>query len=168
MKKATLLKYLKELIVTLIIVTIIASVLSYIRAPKVEGSAPSLKGLSINNEPIDLKALHKPFILHFWATWCPVCKMEADNIDRLSDNFEVISVAVKSGTNEEIKTFLDKHNYHYKVINDASSTFASFMKVEAFPTTFFYNAKGELVLTEVGYTSTFGLYMRMLFINYFL
>ena len=167
MKKEKVVKIIKELLIALLIVGVVGTLLSAIRAPEVGTLAPNLTGKSIDGQDINLKELKEPFILHFWATWCGACKMEAGNIQKVSEDFEVITVAVKSGSAQEVKEFLKERGYNYKVVNDANALFASYMKVGAFPTTFFYNAKGELVLTEVGYTSTFGLYARIYLIKLF-
>ena len=103
----------------------------------------------------------KPILVHFWAIWCPTCKLEASNIQELSQDYQVITIAVKSGSNYEIQTYLDEHDLTYKVHNDIDGLLSSKFKVKAFPTTFIYNKDRELVFTEVGYTSTWGLKLRM-------
>jgi len=103
----------------------------------------------------------KPLMVHIWATWCPVCKAEADNIQRLSEYYEVITIAVNSGTNSEIKNYLSEHDLTYKVINDKDGTIAQTFNIAVYPTTFIYDNKRNLVFSEVGYTSSFGLLIRM-------
>jgi len=49
----------------------------------------------------------------------------------------------------------------FNVVNDAQGVLAKQFHVEAYPTTFIYDAKGELKFTEVGYTSTAGLLARL-------
>lgn len=49
----------------------------------------------------------------------------------------------------------------FHVVNDSEGVLAKQFHVEAYPTTFIYNAKGELQFTEVGYTSTAGLLARI-------
>ncbi len=46
---------------------------------------------------------NKPILLHFWATWCPTCKFEAPNIEKVSKDYEVITIAVQSGTKKRDK-----------------------------------------------------------------
>ncbi len=54
-----------------------------------------------------------------------------------------------------------EHNLNFKVINDVEGVWAKRFKVEAYPTTFIYDSKGELRFTEVGYTTTAGLLARL-------
>ena len=108
---------------------------------------------------------NKPLIVHIWATWCPVCKAEADNIQRLSEHYEVITIAVNSGTDSEIKNYLEENHLNYRVINDQGGTIAQKFNIAVYPTTFIYDAEKNLVFSEVGYTSSFGLLMRMWWVS---
>jgi len=150
--KNKLLKYTKELIGLIITVTIFANGVSL------------YKSSTLNKNPLP-PALHveinKPVMIHFWATWCPVCKTEIDNIQRVSKNYQVITIVVKSGTDEEIQNYLNKRNLDFKVINDKDALLAQQFGVTVYPTTFIYNQNKELVFSDVGYTSSIGLYLRM-------
>ncbi len=103
----------------------------------------------------------KPVVIHFWATWCRVCKMESDNIDRLARKYEVITIAVNSGSDDEIRNYMEQQGVHFNVYNDNEGRWAKRFGVEVFPTTFIYDAKGVLRFTEVGYTTTAGLMTRL-------
>jgi len=104
---------------------------------------------------------NKPLMIHVWATWCPICKAEADNIQRLSEYYEVITVAVNSGSDKEIQNYLLENNLNYKVINDRNGKIAQRLNVAVYPTTFIYDSEKNLVFSEVGYTSSLGLLSRM-------
>jgi len=150
--KNKLLKYTKELIVLIITVTIFTNGVSLYRST------------SLNKLPLPI-ALHvepkKPIMIHFWATWCPVCKTEIDNIQRLSKDYQVITIAVKSGTTQEIQTYLNERGFDFKFINDKDAVLAQKFGVNIYPTTIIYNQYREVVFSDIGYTSTFGLYLRM-------
>ena len=104
-------------------------------------------------------------MVHFWATWCPICKLEADNINRVSKYYEVITVAVDSGSNYDIHKYLVENNLEYRVINDKENKIADSFNIQVLPTTLIYNKDKELVFSEVGYTSSFGLFIRMLWVS---
>ena len=103
----------------------------------------------------------KPLMLHIWATWCPVCKAEIDNVQRLSEYYEVITIAVNSGSDYDINEYLKNHNLNLKVINDKNSVLAQKLNIAVYPTTFIYDGNKKLIFSEVGYTSSFGLFIRM-------
>ncbi|WP_321779072.1 redoxin domain-containing protein [Sulfurimonas sp.] len=121
---------------------------------------------NINVKLIDAKAYtfakDKPILIHFWATWCPICKIESGNIQTISENFEVLSIAVSSGDNNDLRKYMYDNSLDYKVLNDNDGFFAKEFKIAAYPTTFIYDKNKNLVFSEVGYTSTWGLWLRML------
>ncbi len=156
-------KILKELLFTVLLMGIILNIMSYIRAPQLDSKQLEIFDAdTIQNTHFETNTtINKPILIHFWATWCPTCKLEAGNIERLSQHFNVITVAVKSGSDTEISDYLKTHDFSFDVINDHNGFLASKFKVAAFPTTFIYDSKGNLAFSEVGYTSTLGLYLRM-------
>jgi hypothetical protein len=87
--------------------------------------------------------------------------LEEQNIENLSKDFEVITIATQSGSNEEIEKYLKDKNLSFKVVNDEYGLLSTEFNVKAFPTTFIYDKNKNLKFTEVGYTSTFGLKLRL-------
>ena len=67
---------------------------------------------------------------------------------------------------EEIEKYLKEHNLSFKVVNDEYSDFAYRFNIKVFPTTLIYDKDKNLKFSEVGYTSTLGLYLRMWWSNY--
>ncbi len=156
-------KILKEIALMALMVLVVSNVLSYIRQPDLSSSElPQFKEMMITGEVFDARDFKgKPLLVHFWATWCPVCKAEADNIERLSKYYNVVTIAVKSGDDSAVSQFLAKRDLHYRVINDPDGKWAKTYMIGAYPTSFIYNRNGEISFSEVGYTSTLGLYLRM-------
>ncbi len=167
MKKKWSLKYiLKEILTTLLILFVVSMALNYIRKPEINENIYSYELTDIKNSKIDFKLYKgKPLVVHFWATWCPVCKLEAANIEQLSKEYSVITIAVNSGLDEEINTFMKEHELNYKVIHDKSGVLAKKFNIEVYPTTLIYDKEGELKFTEVGYSTTLGLKARLELIN---
>lgn len=166
-KQWSIKKILKEVAILALMVFVISNVLSYIRKPDVtENELPVITALLINGEQFDSTAYEgKPLLIHFWATWCPTCKAEADNIQRLSKQYDVVTFAVKSGDNKALQTYMDEREFDFAVINDRDGRWASRFNVQGFPTTFIYDAAGEIRFSEVGYTSTAGLLFRMWWVD---
>jgi thiol-disulfide isomerase/thioredoxin len=166
LKNISLKKMLKEVAVFALLLFIASNLLSYLRAPKPsDANLPAITAMTLSNKQFDsLHVSHdKPLLLHFWATWCPTCKMENATIESLSKKFNVITVAVKSGSDEEIKQFLDEHGLSFEVINDANSSIAQNFDISGFPTTFIYNKEGKLEFSEMGYSSYLSLYLKLLY-----
>lgn len=156
-------KILKEVAIMGLMVLVISNVLSYIRKPDLADSQlPKINELMINGEQFNSKTYSgKPLLIHFWATWCPTCKAEADNIQRLSKYYDVVTFAVKSGSDDKLASYMKEREFDYKVINDEAGKWAREYKIEGYPTTFIYDTRGEISFSEVGYTSSAGLLFRM-------
>ena len=156
-------KILKETAILIVMVLVVSNIMSYIRKPDLSSSAlPQFNALMIDGKKFNAKEYEgKPILVHLWATWCPVCKVEAPNIQMLSEYYNVVTIAVKSGTDAEVQDYMDKGGYNYKVINDEEGSWASIYSVAAYPTTFVYSSEGQISFSEVGYTSTVGLFFRM-------
>ena len=56
---------------------------------------------------------------------------------------------------------MNGRGFNYRVINDSDGKWASMYNIEGYPTTFIYDRSGQVNFTEVGYSSTLGLALRM-------
>ena len=145
---------------------VITNLLSYFRNPLESGALlPQLQLQTLEGKRVDLRQTKRPLLIHFWATWCPTCRLEASNIDRLSQYYEVITIAVKSGSDAEIRSYLENNDLHFSTVNDADGTLSDRFHIAAFPTTFIYDANDSLRFGEVGYTSVAGLFFRMWWVD---
>ncbi len=161
-KKWNIKKIIKEIISTVIIFFLVTMVLNYIRKPDIKENIYDYKLVDTYGKSIDFSNYKgEPLVVHFWATWCPTCKLEASNIDDLSNTYNVVSIAVTSGDNNEINSFMQKHQLSYKVISDVNGDLAKKFNISAYPTTLIYTKKGKLKFAEVGYSTTVGLKARL-------
>jgi peroxiredoxin len=52
-------------------------------APKIGQPAPALTGKQLDSQPFDLSTERgKVVIVHYWATWCPQCRLEMPALQR--------------------------------------------------------------------------------------
>jgi len=154
-------KYIKEGVAFIVILIIAMNVISYYRS------------LDLNKDKLDINSFKlldntkyevpkdKPILVHFWATWCPTCKFESPNIEKISKDYEVITIAVQSGNKKEIQNYLDEHKLTFKVVNDEDGFYSQKFNIKVFPTTIIYDKNKNQKFSEVGYTTTAGLYSRM-------
>ena len=158
--KDKLIHYAKEIIIFIVIMTIFANIVSLYKSTELNKESLNNASLKLIDDTSYIFEKEKPILIHFWATWCPTCSLEASNIQRISEDYEVVTIAVKSDF-FEIKKYLKENNLTFKVVNDENGELAQNFNIPAYPTTFIYNKNKELVFSEVGYTSTLGLYLRM-------
>lgn len=98
----------------------------------------------------------KTVFLNFWATWCPPCKAEMPDIQKLyeeyrdagDDSLVILGIAApgygQEGSKEEIKAFLEENSYTYPVVMDTTAeTFMSY-GITSYPTTFMIDKDGNV------------------------
>lgn len=122
------------------------------------------KSQSLNTTYVDFEQNHitvdksKPLVLHFWATWCPTCKIENQTMNKLSKDYQVITVAVNSN---DLESFMKKHDLTFQTLNDKNGYYSNLYNIQVFPTTLIFDKNGKIVFSEVGYTSYFGFKLRL-------
>lgn len=155
----------KEIVIAVVLLVVLSNIISYIRKPELSSTQlPRIEAKLLDGTTFKVQE-GKPLLLYFWAEWCPACKLQSSNIAFISKDYNVLTIAVSSGSDEEIKAYMQEQGLSFKVINDKDGSWAKQFKVEAYPTTFIYNAKGKLKFTDVGYTTTASLLARLKWIE---
>ena len=157
--------YLKEILFFIIFLTIFSNILSLYKSQNLNDLPLQIKYFELINNKTYIVNGDKPLLVHFWATWCPTCKLEASNIEFLSKHFEVLTIAVDSKDNATVQKYLDTHEYTFNVVNDPHNQLSSQFKIVGLPTTFIYDKNKNLVFSDVGYSSTFSMYLKMLWVQ---
>ena len=126
------------------------------------GRAPPLEGTLLDGRAVTLAQYRgKPLLVHFWATWCPVCRLEQGTIQALAQEWPVISVALQSGDAEEVRRFMVREGLSFPVLVDESGRLARRWKVSGVPVSFVLDGKGRIRHATVGYTTRAGLTLRL-------
>ncbi len=105
--------------------------------------------------------------VHFWATWCPVCKASEDNITRLMGEWPIVTVAMQSGDELSVQRHLKKARLPWPTALDPQGALAKAWGVSAVPATVILNREGRIVTASMGYTSTPGLWIRLWWVRLF-
>ena len=99
----------------------------------------------------------KIIFLNFWATWCPPCRAEMPDIQKLyersprdgRDAVIVLGVAApKLGSEKDedgIKAFMDKNGYTYPVLMDEGGKLFEAYGIRAIPTTYLIDRRGNVI-----------------------
>ncbi|MCB1818568.1 MAG: redoxin domain-containing protein, partial [Gammaproteobacteria bacterium] len=90
----------------------------------VAGVAPPLVGHLVEGAPFQLDAAQGPFLVHFWATWCPVCRLEQDSIANIAADRPAITVATTSGDAGELADYLAGQGLQMPVLMDEDGAIA--------------------------------------------
>jgi len=145
-----------------LLVVFIIALEAFLTRDTVSGSAPSFEGVTLGGEPFTLSELQgKPAVVHFWATWCPVCNLEHGMIDSLARDYAVITVAMQSGEGREVLAALQAEGVDYPVINDPQGALARLYGVSGVPASFVLDGSGDVRFVTRGYTSGLGMRLRL-------
>ena len=93
--------------------------------------------------------------LNFWATWCPPCRSEMPEIQKLYEEFGynegdlvVLGIAApgvgQEGNLDSVTTFLTENEYTFPVVMDNLGIYTSFYGIRAYPTTFMISEDGSI------------------------
>jgi len=95
-------------------------------------------------------------LLNFWFLYCPPCRKEFPEFQKLQDEFGPKGLAIvavdRGDAPEDVAGFLQKQGFRFPVVmggGDTSPVFAPF-KIVTFPLTYLLNTKGQVVYRSVG------------------
>lgn len=98
----------------------------------------------------------KTVFLNFWATWCPPCRAEMPDIQKLYEEYQaagddsvvILGIAAPGyggeGTEAEITAFLEENGYTYPVVMDEGGSMFMQYGVFSYPTTFMIDRDGNV------------------------
>ncbi len=156
-------KHWKSWLINIVIVLAVYQAVQYYHARNApSGVAPPLNGYLLDGQFFSLATMNeRPMLVHFWATWCGVCRLEQKSIDNLAKDFPVVAVASQSGTTQELTAAVSQRGITVPVLPDEHGLLAKAFGVNAYPTTSVVGANNEIYDVEVGYTTEFGFRLRL-------
>ena len=90
----------------------------------------------------------KKVYLNFWATWCPPCKEEMPDIEKLyqeTQDSNLIILAIDVGEDKKtVQDFIAKNNYNFTVLLDTKGEVSQLYQVTGIPTSYFIDTEGYL------------------------
>ncbi|MAT64170.1 MAG: protein disulfide oxidoreductase [Gammaproteobacteria bacterium] len=126
------------------------------------GQAPAFQARDLQGRPVaPADYAGRPMLVHFWASWCPVCRLEEDSIDAIAHDHPVLTVALDSGSDGELKQYMAEQGLEFTVINDRDGAIAARYGVQGVPASFVIGPQGDIRFTSVGYTTGIGLRLRL-------
>ncbi|MCW8918503.1 MAG: protein disulfide oxidoreductase [Gammaproteobacteria bacterium] len=130
--------------------------------------APPIEAATLEGEPFSLQQFSgESAVVHFWATWCPVCELEQGMVATAAVRLPLITVAMQSGSPTEVRAYLQQQGVAYPVINDEHGQLAARYGVKAVPASFILDGAGRVRFATRGYTTGWGLRIRLWLAGFF-
>ncbi len=112
----------------------------------------------IDRNPVNLSDFFgKPILINFWATWCPPCKSELPDFDRVYADYgeDVVFMMVNMtdgsrDTVESASAFTADNGYSFPVYYDCDLNAAYTYGASSIPMTVLIGADGNIVGGQVG------------------
>ncbi len=120
--------------------------------------APDFSLTDINGKTIKLSDhKNKVVILDFWATWCPPCRKGIPDLIQLQkkykDQLVVIGISLDTDTKKDVVPFAKEFGMNYPVVYGDQKVVMNYGGIEAIPTSFIIDKKGNIVQGFVGLMS---------------
>jgi len=151
--------WLSNLKTLAIMLVIVFAVTQYQQRNMTTGEAPKLTEVSYND---------KPTLVYFWGSWCSICQTTSPAVSTLAQeslddnsNYQIISVALSSGDDEEVQQYQQQHDYQFKTLNDDNGQISKHWGVAVTPSFFIINKDGKITTTSSGMTSLWGMKVRL-------
>jgi peroxiredoxin len=87
--------------------------------------------------------------LNFWTTWCPPCRSEMPDMEKLYQNFKdkhfaMVAVSLREAA-EVVKQFTESHRLNFTVVLDQNGEVSRQFRIRSIPTTYILNTRGQIV-----------------------
>ncbi|MCX7897801.1 MAG: redoxin domain-containing protein [Rhodocyclaceae bacterium] len=131
-----------------------------------DGKAPWIEGVTLDGHRIrsgfdQPLVAGQPTLVVFWASACAVCRFEETSLAALAREWPTITVAIHSGSEEELRRYLTARGLALPTLADPHGEIARTWRIKATPTHFILDAHGNIRFRAVGYTPAWSLRMRL-------
>ena len=119
--KQKVLSLVKTILIYGLMFVAIYTVINWWRQPVMPAN-PQLQLTDYQGKMVDLDALshEQPTLVYFWGTWCSICSFTSPTINKLAatNNYSVVTIAVQSGSDQYLQSYLNEKDYSFTTVND--------------------------------------------------
>ncbi|NCN43956.1 MAG: protein disulfide oxidoreductase [Piscirickettsiaceae bacterium CG_4_9_14_3_um_filter_43_564] len=160
--------WVQNLLTLLLVLVIYLAIRPFMQGEVIEGKAPELNTTSITGQPIQLAHYQgQPVLIHFWATWCPICDFAKDGIEQVAKDYAVINIATQSDDDTALIAYAKSNQMNADIIvNDQEGQLMKRFGARAVPASFLVDKDGNIAFVEVGYSTSIGLKLRLWWLSH--
>ncbi|KAB2494281.1 TlpA family protein disulfide reductase [Priestia endophytica] len=96
----------------------------------------------------------KKVFLNFWATWCPPCRAEMPDIQKFSEDEDVVVLAINLTHTEDslltVDNFIQDRGFTFPILIDKNGEVAEQYRVQAYPTSYMIDSEGRIQYIALG------------------
>ena len=116
-------------------------------------AAPKFTLKNLAGEDVAVEAKGKPYIINFWATWCPPCQAEIPDLAAFhavhKDAVDFYAVNLQEDA-APVEKFMAERKADLPVVLDTKGTAATLYGVRAIPTTVVVDKEGKVAYRKTG------------------
>ena len=117
--------------------------------------APDFQLQTLTGDTVKLSDFHgKRVMINFWATWCPPCRAEMPDMEKLYRNKDIVILAVNLTNKEKgmggIEKFVKDYKLTFPVLLDKNSDIANLYEIKPIPTSYMIDSNGIIRYKVMG------------------
>ena len=148
------------------IIVFIGLIQAFMQRDMRSGVVPDLPVKTISGEDSASLIINKPTIIYFWGSWCGICATIQSTISGVLKDYSGVTVALRSGNDADVLSYLQNNNLDWQVINDNDGALAQAFGVSAVPAVFIVAQDGKISFVTQGYVTEIGLRLRLWWLEF--
>lgn len=121
---------------------------------------PNFTLQDINGRSVTLSHLRGHAVwINFWATWCPWCKSEMPDMEKMHQQYgnKILIYGIDfQESRKVVDTYLQQHGIHYDVLLDKTGAVATAYDITGLPESIFIAPDGRITAVHLGALLTIG------------
>lgn len=119
--------------------------------------APDFELVTMDGETVRLSDYRgERVFLNFWATWCPPCRAEMPDMQKLYKEQEVpveilaVNLTKTEANEENVADFVADYGLTFPILLDRESEVSDKYRVQAYPTSYMIDSEGRISFVAPG------------------